>query len=382
MDYTIRCEPITSGFDGHTCWVQARGGTIPGGGNAGGPAVVVTMQKLLLSGSDVFYALNEFRTDDLGETWQGPVEHDTLGRRHEPGGIEAVICDATPAFHAATGRLLSTGHVARYKGDALMPPPRPRQIAWTVYNQAQRTWTPWDTVALPDAEKFFSAGAGSAQRYDCADGSILLPVYFKPASDEMGVYKATVMRLSFDGSTLRYVEHGTELHVPEPRGLCEPSLTFFAGRYYLTLRNDERGYVTMGPDGLHFAEPVPWCFDDGEELGNYNTQQHWVTHSDGLFLVYTRRGANNDHVFRHRAPLFIARVDPDTLQVIRTTERVLVPERGARLGNFAVADVTRDETWVFAAEWMQPVGCEKYGSDNTVWAARITWDRPNLRVQW
>ena len=45
-----------------------------------------------------------------------------------------------------------------------------------------------------------------------------------------------------------------------------------------------------------------WTFDDGSELGNYNTQQHWVTHSDGLFLVYTRRGADNDDIARHRAP--------------------------------------------------------------------------------
>ena len=49
----------------------------------------------------------------------------------------------------------------------------------------------------------------------------------------------------------------------------------------------------------------------------------------GLFLVYTRRGANNDHIPRNRAPLFIARVDPGKLHVIRATERIAIPERGA-----------------------------------------------------
>ena len=73
--------------------------------------------------------------------------------------------------------------------------------------------------------------------------------------------------------------------------------------------------------------------------GNYNTQQHWVSHSDALFLVYTRRGANNDHVTRHRAPLFIARIDPESLQVIRSSEQILVPEFGARLGNFGVTEI-------------------------------------------
>lgn len=41
--------------------------------------------------------------------------------------------------------------------------------------------------------------------------------------------------------------------------------------------------------------------DDGKELGSYNTQRHWLAHSVGPFLVYTRRGADNDHILRHRA---------------------------------------------------------------------------------
>ncbi|HSG69862.1 MAG TPA: exo-alpha-sialidase, partial [Planctomycetaceae bacterium] len=90
-----------------------------------------------------------------------------------------------------------------------------------------------------------------------------------------------------------------------------------------------------------------------------------------------RRGANNDHVFRHRAPLFMAQVDPGKLQVIRATEQILVPERGARLGNFGVADVSPDETWVTVSEWMQPKGVEKHGSDGSVYVARIHWSKPN-----
>ena len=169
-----------------------------------------------------------------------------------------------------------------------------------------------------------------------------------------------------------------------PRGLGEPSLACFRGRFYLTLRNDKAGYVTSGTDGLRFDKPRKWTFDDGKELGSYNTQQHWVTHSEGLFLVYTRRGAKNDHVFRHRAPLFIAQVDPDRLCVLRKTERILVPERGARLGNFGVTNVSDRETWVTVPEWMQTWGPNyvmpvnnKYGADNSVYIARIKWHRPN-----
>ncbi|MBN2309278.1 MAG: exo-alpha-sialidase [Candidatus Hydrogenedentes bacterium] len=367
-DYTIQLDVIASGFDGETCWVHPRAGTIPGDP----PIVVLTMQKLLLSGSDVFYALNEMRTDDLGKTWVGPVEHaETLGRHAEPGGIEAVICDFTPKWHAASRRLLGTGHVARYKGDRLAGD-YARQTAYSWYDTEHRSWAPWRTVDMPDEPKFFSSGAGCTQRVDLPNGDILLPIYMKAKGAKIAT--STVMRCRFEGETLNYIEHGDEMSVDVPRGLGEPSLAEFHGRYYLTLRNDVKGYVTSGGDGLHFDAPRPWTFDDGEELGSYNTQQHWVAHPDALFLVYTRRDPDHDHVFRHRAPLRIAQVDPERLCVIRATERILVPERGARLGNFAVTKASDRETWVTVAEWMQPVGCEKYGSDNSVYVARIRWN--------
>ena len=150
----------------------------------------------------------------------------------------------------------------------------------------------------------------------------------------------------------------------------------------LTLRNDIKGYITVSDDGLHFPEPKPWTFDDGAELGSYNTQQHWLAHRDGLFLIYTRRGANNDHVMRHRAPLFIAEVDAVRLTVKRATERILIPELGASYGNFGVCDINEKETWVVETESMRnPKGVipvdNPWGSKGRVYAARILWNKPN-----
>lgn len=377
LGYRTVLSTATKGFDGKTCWVHARAGVVPAEGDR--PAsVVMTMQKLLLSGSDVFYALNEMRTSDGGRTWTSPFEHDTLARRGEPDGVEVGICDFTPKWHAATGKLLGTGHSVRYQDNRVMDVRR-RETAYSVYDVDSHHWSLWTTVKMPQRPEFENAGAGCTQRVDLPGGDILLPIYFKPKEERQ--YSVAIMRCTFDGETLRYAEHGNEMTVPIKRGLAEPSLTRFGDRYYLTIRNDDRGYVTSGDDGLKFDPPRPWTFDDGEELGNYNTQQHWVTHSDGLFLVYTRRGANNDHVFRHRAPLFIAQVDPERLCVLRGTEQILVPERGARLGNFGVVDVSPSETWVTVTEWMQPLGVEKYGSDNSVYLARIIWDRPNRLVE-
>ncbi len=375
--FHIRLDVVREGFDKRTCWVHARAGVLPPQSDRK-LEVVMTMQKLLLSGSDVFYALNETRTEDLGKTWVGPIEHTTLGRRDEPNGVEVCICDFTPQWHARTGKLLGTGQSVRY-GDNRVLEVRRREVAYAVYDQKQQTWSPWAAMALPeDREDFQSAGSGSGQRFDLPNGDLLVPIYFKhPKATQ---YASTVVRCQFDGTTLSYIEHGSEHTVPIKRGLYEPSLTKYGDRFFLALRNDLAGYVTSSADGLHYDEPIVWKFDDGEDLGNYNTQQHWVTHRDGLFLVYTRRGADNDHVFRHRAPLFIAQVDPERRCVVRKTEQVLVPEHGARLGNFGVVDVNRDETWVTVAEWMQPVGVERYGSNNRIYNARILWASPNELV--
>jgi hypothetical protein len=390
MGLEIELRAIRSGYDRKTCWVHPRAGAIPGSP----PIVVLTMYKLRLTGMDVFYPINEMRTDDGGKTWTGPTEHaDTLGRRKVEGGLEEGVCDWWPAWHEKTGKLLGIGHTVRYLNDNIPDRVERRSTAYSVYDPAARTWAPWKKLEMPREGKFFNDGAGSVQRVDLPNGDILLPTYFVvpgthlAAPDEKTlVHKgpwmqcaSAVLRCTFDGAALHYVEQGDEFTVPTGRGLCEPSLAFFRNRFYLTLRNDDYGSVASGTDGLHFGEPKEWTFDDGADLGNYNTQQHWVTMPDALYLVYTRRGANNDHVFRHRAPLFIAQVDPDRLRVIRKTERILVPERGARLCNFGVTRISENESWVTVAEWMQTnppnhhdcTVCERYGSDNSVYVARI-----------
>ena len=377
--FKIQLDTIAHGYDGRTCWVHPRAGAIPGAV----PSVVLTMQKLVVTGNDVFLALNDMRTDDLGLSWSGPTEHaDTLGRRNEPDGVIVATCDFWPKWHAASGKLLGIGHTVRYRNERAIGI-RNRETSYAVYDPPSRQWTSWTTLKIPDEPRFANAGAGSVQRFDLPGGDILLPIYFKEPQQK--VASVTVLRCRFDGQRLEYVEHGNEMTLDVERGYAEPSLTQFRGRYYLTLRNDVAGYVASGADGLHFSEPHAWLWDDGTELGNYNTQQNWVTHSDGLFLVYTRRGANNDHVFRHRAPLFMAQVDPKTERVIRATEKILMPQRGARLGNFGITQVNERETWVTDSEWMQTWGPNfimpadnKYGSDNSVYVARIQWDQPNL----
>ena len=383
--FEIERSVMHSGYDGKQCWVHARAGAIPPADARDQPQVVLTTQRLDISGSDVFYGLHFSTTDNRGGDWTALSKIDSFARRKIDAQTEMTVCDYTPQWHAATGTLLGTGHTVWYRDNRVMKV-RPRATAYAVFDSSANAWSPWKELDMPDKPRFNNCGAGSVQRFDLPNGDVLLPVYFK--SPEQKQYSVTVCRCRFDGTELTYVEHGTELTVNVQRGLVEPSLTKFGDRFYLTLRNDEHGYVATSTDGLHYDDLKRWTFDDGTVLGNYNTQQHWVTHSDGLFLVYTRKGADNDHVFRHRAPLFIAQVDPEAVHVIRETEQVLVPQRGARLGNFGVVDVSPKETWVTVTEWMQTWGPDyvlpvdnPHGADNSIHVAKLKWASPNRLVK-
>lgn len=372
--YDIVLDVPVEHDDGKYLWFHPRAAAVPGAGRDGAPLVVMTLQKHLQV-SDFYSELYCMLTDDLGKTWSGPDAIPELPWREGPENSIIAVCDVTPGWHAPTGKVLGIGAQLYYKqGGALFEKAdRADQTAYTVFNPKDRSWTPWKLIEMPGDPKFNFSRNACAQWLVEPDGSLLLPLYFGKSAQED--FSVTVARCRFDGTTLSYVEHGTEMTVQGGRGLCEPSLVKCGDRYFLTLRNDARGYVTSGADGLHFDPITPWLFDDGEELGSYNTQQHWLAHGDNLFLVYTRRGANNDHVMRNRAPLFIAQVDKDTLRVLRATERVLIPERGAAMGNFGAGPVTDNESWVTVGEGVWNDEARKRGAKGAVYVARVLWGK-------
>ncbi|PHS03070.1 MAG: sialidase [Blastopirellula sp.] len=375
--FKIELDVFHKGYDGKQCWVHARAGVIPATSKQKSSQIVLTTQPLQLHGSDVFNAIHSSTSSNHGKTWSPLVKQQPFIRKSIDDQTEVTVCDFTPKWHAATKKLLGTGQTVWYQNNKVMSV-RPRATAYAVFDESTQAWSKWKELILPNEPRFKNCGAGSVQRFDLPNGDILLPVYLKVPNTTQ--YSVSVLRCRFDGSELTYVEQGNELTINVKRGLYEPSLTQLGDRFYLTMRNDDHGYISTSEDGLNFSEPQRWKFDDGQDLGNYNTQQHWVTHKTGIWLVYTRKGANNDHVFRHRAPLFIAQVNPETLRVIRQTEQILVPERGARLGNFGVTAVGPNETWVVVTEWMQTWGPNhiiptnnKHGADNNVFVAKLKW---------
>lgn len=359
------------------CWFHPRAAAIPGAGRNGGPRVILTLQKHLRA-SDHYTGLYFMRSDDLGATWTAPVLPPELDWQKESDEVDIAVCDVTPVWHAPSQRLIAIGTKLRYSrtGEQLTEVPGGYQGAYATYDPETDDWSAWKLLETPDLEgRFYQLAPGCVQFLVRDDGDLLVPCYFKgPTGAD---YISTVLRCQFDGTEMKLVEVGDELSMTGGRGLVEPSLAYFGDQYFLTLRTDDGAYVTTSPDGLHFAPRQAWRFDDGAELGSYNTQQHWLVHSAGLFLSYTRKGANNDHIFRHRAPLFVAQVDPETLTVLRSTEQVAIPDRGAPLGNFGASAITAEESWITDAEYILSDTPDPRGADGSVFVSRIRWDRPN-----
>ena len=372
----IEWTQIKNEFDGKYCYTHARAAKKADG------EWILTTQPLLLSGVDVFYGIELRRSKD-GVNWTPPTKSRTLVRRKRPDGFEEAMCDATPFLHRSTGKLILTGHVAIYNSENKVAEGLRRSMVYAVYDEETGDFTNYKELPIK-GDVFYSAGAGSTQILEHPSGDLLIPIYFNDYAAACDPWHscsmAAVMRCAFDGKTLTLKEIGNALSTPVPRGLGEPSIACYAGAYFLALRNDETGFVARSADGLHFSDPTPLVFDDGENVGNYNTQQHWITGGGKLYLVYTRKGAGNDHVFRHRAPLFIAEFDPERTCLIRDTERIAVPERGARLGNFSCFIENETSSYVVAAEWMQSIKgkdyryCMEFGSDNSIFLSHVTFE--------
>ena len=355
----MKCEmrAIRNGYDGKKCLVHARCCYKPG-------LMVATAQYLDVKGSDLFSGLLLSTSRDDGETWS-EFEFQKGLSPIEQGDITTVGCDATPMYHKKTDKILLLGHTAEYKKGQLHPTGKRCNTFYSVYDKEKNGFSKMKFIQMPDSYEI--CGNGSGQSVELENGELLIPVYYT-RNDELNYY-VCVLRCSFDGEDIKVLEIGKSLTIHIERGLYEPSLVFYNGVYYMTLRNDECGLVARSEDGINYSKLQLWKWDDESILQNYNTQQHWMIIGDELYLVYTRRGADNDHVFRHRAPLFAAKVE--NMHLVRDSEITVVKERGARLGNFGVAPFKDGKSIVMAAEWMQPDGCEAYGSDNSIFVSVV-----------
>ena len=369
----VKSTAIFGGYDGKWCKVS------PSVASDGGKMALMTYGMLNVSGSDVFSGQYVSKSTDGGRTWGKPEKISASADVYERG--LRVARNVGVYYSAVNRKWYAMGSATMYENDK---GPFQRYVDGKPYCYPVQAdvdigaGTVTNYRPLPFPLKYELA-IRYGQVVECENGEVLMPFYFRP----VGAGKRSqsiVVRYRFGKDGWEVVRVGKPVEDPAlARGLGEPSLVGFRGKYYLTLRSDEYGMFAESDDGLNFSKPVKWVWADGKPIGNANTQQHWVPVGDRLYLAYTRVTPTNGHVFRNRAPIFIAEFDPVKRCLRRETEQAVVPERGARLGNFTVASGCGEETWLITAEWMQPKGCEKYGSDNSLWLVKMSMDYAGTR---
>jgi hypothetical protein len=351
-------------------WFHPRACLVPDGDK---PYVLMTLQSI--NGSDFFGPVHYTITRDLGGTWSDYKPVPALGWDKRPEDDYEAVCDVTPEYHAATGTVLALGHNVFYREkrfDRNQPPRCPVYAVWKGNAWGPRRRLLWDD---PRGGYIYSNNCG--QRVCLPNGDVLMSFTFGVKDKPRSVCGVLC---SFDGSELKIKQTGPALTNGVGRGLLEPSLTSYKKRFYLTIRaEDKRGYVAVSCDGLNYEPQKAWAWDDGTPLEMSTTQQHWLTHSDGLFLVYTRKDKSNVNVIRWRAPLWLAQVDTERLCLIRDTERIALPligdgvnagDRVAFNGNFGVANVSPVESWISDGSW-----CPKDNKGELAYV-KVRWSRP------
>jgi hypothetical protein len=354
-----------------TTWFHPRCCVVPHG-----RSVFMTLQSI--SGSDYFGPVHWSETRDLGKTWSDPQPIPGLGRRKLDDGMEEGVCDVAPDYHAATKSILAVGHSVFYKNNKLHNPQPPRHPVYIV-RDASGAWNEpqgliWDD---PRGKQIYTCGCG--QKVIMSAGEVLIPISFGAEVKEPRA--VATARCSFDGKKLKIETVGKELRIAKGRGYLEPSMTTLHGRYYLTIRaEDNHGYVATSDDGMTWSTPAAWTWEDGSPVAMSTTQQHWLTHSGGLFLVYTRKDESNADIFRWRAPLYIAAVDREKLRLIRDSEKILLPiardpanaKVVAGMGNFHPVNASPEESWVTVGE-----ETPSNGWHGDLLMARVKWKEPN-----
>ncbi|MEO7650092.1 MAG: exo-alpha-sialidase, partial [Bryobacteraceae bacterium] len=330
---------IFRGRDGGATYFQPRACALPG---PSPPRIFLTAAPV--TGDDVFWNLHWSESRDLGTSWSEPKPLPGLARVQHPDGItEELLADAGPEYHAPTGAVIILGDNVYYAKDGhtqtVLPGHRWQQ---PVYMTGGRdgNWSAPRKLEWDDPRGSAMINAGNTQRVTLPGGDILLALSHAPreryADGPLGSRGklasgafdrgVSVARCSFDGKTLAVRRVSAEFRLPVKRGLIEPSLAAYGGRFYLTMRaEDDRGYVSVSDDGLVWEKMRPWAWESGEAITTSTTQQRWLVFDGRLFLVYTRRTSENEKVIRWRAPLLMAEVDAKRMHLKRATEQVVFP---------------------------------------------------------
>ncbi len=252
-------QRLFPGFDGKFCKTSPCVATDWRG------TALLTYDKLLLSGCDVTYGQYLCRSTDGGRTWSAPKRVEAFPDRFEHG--HRITTGAGPRYSRHYDRWFGLGCTQTMMGDQRpmdgMVNGRPTMTPiWATLDAERGEYGPARQLPFPLP---YSKALPFGEPVETEDGELIVPFYFCGVESETKadawspVSEVVCVSYRFVGDELKVARVGRPLAVPElKRGLCEPSLVRFKGRYYLTLRSDEYGAWTESADGLNFGEVRPW----------------------------------------------------------------------------------------------------------------------------
>ena len=251
------------GSDSDFIWTQARAAAIPDGKDS--YMGLMTLSQKLKTGDDVYYDLYQSVSPDRGNTWSEPEVIPGL-KIHDIGdGSRRSMSDMTPQWHEKSGKVLNIGKSFFYIDD-LNPDRSRRETSYAVFDPVKEEWGPFKSLEMPEFDSDYklltAPGSGCVQFYMEDNGEVLLPFAYRALTkeqfastsretfdvranmnnDDIGGSVA-IVRCSFDGETLTFLEIGNSLTIRQGRGFSEPSIVKFGGKWFLTIRSDKSAFV-------------------------------------------------------------------------------------------------------------------------------------------
>ncbi len=350
----FRQSPDNEAYFHPTIWLVPQSGLL-----------VMTLQTV--RGSDFYGPVLSCCSTDKGESWSSPRPIPSLGiNPYDNGTVFEGVCDVVPDYHPQTGRLLAIGHNVFYLKEGFLDTlgdfQRKKQQSlqrYGVYSvgDLQGNWSERKELRFEGFEKSSSFVCGCTQKLILPDGDMIIPFTFADWGRQDR--QCCTFLCGFDGEQIFAKKRGNILTHRAGRGLLEPSLAYFKGKFYLTLRaEDGHGYHADSDDGLHWSALQAWRWQDNETLTMSTTQQHWLELGGKLYLVYTRKTDDNENVIRWRSPLFMAEFDPQKKCLLKESEACVFPlrytdadkQQAALMGNFHPCILSENEALVSVGE--------------------------------
>jgi hypothetical protein len=311
------------------------------GAEAARPELLMTLSKLSTTGTDVYRGIAFTTSRDGGETWESLAELPYAARPLREG-IMGMFGATVPVFHPQTGKVLLLGNCVGYTGyhTPTVKLTGLRYPAYAIYDPAARKWSADYTVLDGEEDANTTSGIPWIQ----PDGTLLWPCN-----------GGRVLRAAFDGEKVTILARSPQIQGlgKQPKNTGEYHLTKLGERFYLAMRCPDQNRIAVSADGQNFQPSVELRWDDDSLVPSTATQMRWIRQHDRLYLVYTRADPASQGIFRHRAPLWMAELDPTTLRLKKATEVIAVPISPGRddLGNFGTTFVNDDLSLVTTSEF-------------------------------